>query len=88
MRSRTLTLPASMAALALAGPTAYAISVWRIRRQRHLGGLAVPGVSAIPEWIARRLLGRTRPFRSARHAVRPYNFFRPLPFSQYPEQGQ
>ena len=58
-----------MGVLLLAGPAAYAISLWRIYQQRHAGGCRTGRVLALDEWIANHFFVRTRPFRSARHAV-------------------
>lgn len=58
-----------MTGLALAGPAAYSISLWRIHQQRHAGGRHSGRVVALHEWVSNHLFVRARPFRSARHAV-------------------
>jgi hypothetical protein len=58
-----------MIALLAIGPSAYGISLWRIRRQRHAGGNRRGILSGQREWIANHFFVRTRPFRSAGHAA-------------------
>lgn len=55
--------------LALAGPSAFAISLIRVRRQRHGMTLGLRPFALCGEWISRRFPPRPKPFLSATQAI-------------------
>ncbi|HKS37597.1 MAG TPA: hypothetical protein VJW76_10435 [Verrucomicrobiae bacterium] len=55
--------------LALTGPAAFGISLYRVHQQRHGVTLGLRHFDLGREWISRRFLPRSRPFRSGTQAI-------------------